>query len=180
MLKRTFSAEIRAIRQGMQESPPPAPSGTTVREWFAGLALASHVIMKDIPVELRAQEAVRIADELIKALRAPKVPTLESMASPTADEMLQWEGKIEEDRVKKERQSRATVPPFRALKSPPSSRTPTTKFGAVLPPPSVEGDRQSRPTIPPPVITEKKSSPLPGFPRSNRYIYLNGSTDTES
>ena len=91
-------------------SPPPAPAGTSLREWFAGLALGNPELMKDINPSAQIQESLRIADDLIGALAAPKTPSLESMAAPSAEEMQRWDEQVASERTTKERQSRATVP----------------------------------------------------------------------
>lgn len=87
MVRRTKTMELRAIRAQMSESIPPAPSGTTIREWFAGLAMSNSELMKEIPVELRAREAVRLADELVAALAPPSLPSPESMKGEFGDEL---------------------------------------------------------------------------------------------
>ena len=74
--------ELRAIRGQLLESPPPAPSGASIREWFAGLALSNPELMRDIAPEDRVAEAVRLADELIGGLASPKVPNLDANGSP--------------------------------------------------------------------------------------------------
>jgi hypothetical protein len=101
--------ELQAIRGSMNESPPPPPAGASVREWFAGLALMNSELMKDLPSAARAVEAVRLADELILALAAPRVPSQESMAAPTEAKLLEWSGKIADKREAKVRQGRETV-----------------------------------------------------------------------
>ena len=121
MMIRTKTMELRAIRERMYESPPPPPNGTTVREWFAGLALASPELMKDVPMHERAAEAVRLADDLVKALAAPRMPSKESMAPPTEEAMALWDKKIED-------QTQAT-------NRPPASRTRRESLHAMLPPP---------------------------------------------
>ncbi len=134
--------ELRMVREQVAGSPPPAPHGTTVREWFAGLAMMNPTLMKDISPDRYADEAVRLADELIKALVAPRVPTLESMRAPSDEEMVVWEQKVDDDKVKSERMSRVTTCPGIRRVTPPSSakgkvpsRKPTMKFNGVLPPP---------------------------------------------
>jgi|SRR5581483_59161 len=95
MLKsRTMSMELRLIRQQMQESPPPPPAGTTVREWFAGLALMNPALMRDLNPAERVTEAIRLADELVRALAVPRTPSQESMAAPSTEEALAraWNG----------------------------------------------------------------------------------------
>lgn len=123
--------ELRAIRKHLQESPPPAPSGTSMREWFAGLALMNPMLMAGIPAAMRAAEAVRLADELIAALAPPRVPSLESMAAPTETELKVWDAQVAEKNLQKERASRDTCPAAPSSKG----RKPTMRFGAILPPP---------------------------------------------
>lgn len=120
--KRINSMEIRAIRDQLKESPPPAPSGSSVREWMAGLALANPVLMQGISVEHRAKEAVRLADELITALAAPKVPSLESMAPPSEAELSAWKGRIDKEKDRLTRQLRDTVPSLKCMHPPAISR----------------------------------------------------------
>src|SRR5579864_6062291 len=128
MTKRTRSMELRAIRTGMDESPPPPPAGASVREWFAGLALMNPALMQDLsPVE-RAAEAVRLADELIKALACPRVPSQESMAAPSEAEMVEWDKKVADDNEAKARRGRETQPDIKR-------RKPTAAYAfGVLPP----------------------------------------------
>lgn len=126
--KRTRTMELRAIRQQMAESPPPPPAGATVREWFAGLALMNPELMKGLSPTERVAEAARIADELARALLTPKVPSLESMASPTEAEMEKWDTAVAEKREAEERQGRATAP--QGLKP---KRTQTAAYGSFVP-----------------------------------------------
>lgn len=141
--------ELRAIRKQMQESPPPPPTGTTVREWFAGLALMNPELMHGIPHAERPQEAVRLADELVRALSFMKTPSQESMTVPSTEEGLtqSWndmcgavkaaDTKAKQERVTKPEMKRhatqaygtqrPTIPP--PASSPPSTvRTPTIQF----------------------------------------------------
>lgn len=154
MLKRTRSMELRAIREQTGESPPPAPSGTSVREWFAGLALMNPVLMAGIPVEKRAAEAARLAEELISALAPARTPSMESMQAPTPEEFEVWEKKIEED---KKRAATTLAPP---------SKKKTIKFEAILPPP------MSVPASPPEALIKRGA--LPG---STRYMYHGEGSD---
>ena len=127
-MNRTRSMEIRALRQRMDEQPPPAPAGTSIREWFAGLVMASPELMKDVPLNERAKVAVQLADELTLALQAPRCPTQESMRAPSDKEMSAWEQSV----GRADRQSRATVPELK--KARPMS---SLNFGEVMPPLSV-------------------------------------------
>ncbi len=137
--------EIRAIRNILNESPPPPPAGTTLREWFAGLALTTE-LMKDIPAELRVREAVRLADELIKALAAPRVPSQESMAAPTQADMEAWDSEVGVAKGREDNSRRATVP---------------------------EGIKVRRPTLAfdslPPAPPGRKPRKLPSFPAPTQY-----------
>lgn len=108
--KRTRSMELAAIRQKMNESPPPPPAGTSVREWFAGLALASNELMKDIDPSMRAAEAVRLADELADALVVARLPDPSSTAAPTEEEMTAWETSVANAKEGTARRARDTVP----------------------------------------------------------------------
>lgn len=133
---RTMSMELRAIREQVQESPPPPPAGATVREWFAGLALMNPALMEGLGPHARAVEAVRLADELIKALAAPRVPSQESMAAPTEVEMEQWDAHVASERETKERRERATNPDIKPAKR---TRTAAYQFGervSIPPPPA--------------------------------------------
>jgi hypothetical protein len=131
MTKRTMSMELRAIRTQMNESPPPPPTGASVREWFAGLALMNPELMKDLsPVE-RAVEAVRLADELIRALATPKLPSQESLAAPSAAEMTEWDKQVADNNEAKARQGRETVPDVKKVRC----KTAAYEFG-MLPPPN--------------------------------------------
>lgn len=185
MIKRTMSMELRAIRAQMNESPPPPPAGASVREWFAGLALMNPELMKDMnPVE-RAVEAVRLADELIRALAAPRMPSKESLAAPTEAEMAEWDKKVADDNEAKSRRSRATQPDIKGRKktaayefgmlpppnsTPPSEPPPATVAGAhfrraseQLRQAAAQSTVQTMPSmipLPPPTISLKKS-PLP-------------------
>lgn len=143
MSKQTM--ELNAIRKQLVESPPPAPSGTSIREWFAGLAMMNPVLMAGVPAVERAAEAVRLADQLIAALAAPRMPSPESLKPPPREDMANWERQLSEANSQKERQARVTCPAIRKAKVPlpsemsvppaPVSRNPTMRFGAILPPP---------------------------------------------
>lgn len=145
-------------------SPPPAPSGTTLREWFAGLAMGNPELMRDIAPEARIPEALRVADQLISALMTPRAPSQESMAAPSEEEMQQWDEAVAEAKETKERQTRATMP---ELKRKPS-RT-KTLVGVALPanaPPPVPGHSYPMAgragSIPPPRMTMSRE---PGIGR---------------
>jgi len=124
--------ELRAIRQQMQESPPPPPHGTTVREWFTGLALMNPELMRGLTPEERVNEAIRLADDLIKALAAPRHPSQESMTVPTTEEGLTQSWNNMADAMKqadaKERRERVTAAPKRRA-------TQAYGFKATIPPP---------------------------------------------
>ena len=111
---RTVSMELRAIREQLNESPPPPPSGTTIREWFAGLALMNQVLMRDIEPAQRVNEAIRLADELMSALAAPRVPAPGSLDVPVdADDLVRsWNGMADTVTTsrKKDEQDRVTRP----------------------------------------------------------------------
>lgn len=141
------TVELQAIIKSEKVfmSPPPAPPGTSLREWFAGLALGNPEIMRDIDPEGRVPEALRVADALINALMTPKQPTLESMAAPTEEEMQAWDEHIAEERQTRERQTRATVPDMKARK--PSRKA--TLMGVAIDP-----NRESNP--PPATKPERK------------------------
>lgn len=130
MVKRTTSMELQAIRNASGDSPPPAPAGTTVREWFAGLALSNQTLMDNVPPGERAVEAVRLADELIAALSAPRVPSQESLAAPSEEELSDWSATIAHEREISELRNRATTPAI------PTCRTYTTSMLPPLPTPS--------------------------------------------
>lgn len=128
-MKRTKSMEFKAIRQQLQESPPPAPSGTTIREWFAGLALMNPVLMTGVEPADRATEAVRLADELVKALEVPRIPSRESMAPPSAEELERWGRDLRAKTPPAARETRPDIAPAR-LKAQKSSH-----FRFSVPPP---------------------------------------------
>jgi hypothetical protein len=162
MVKRTRSMELRAMRQGLVESPPPPPPNATVREWFAGLALANPELMKGIPQSLRPMEALRLADELILAMQAPKVPSLESMAAPSEEEMVAWDKQVASENQVKDMRSRPTNPEglrIATKKSPITIRSKTIAFGAVLPSPATHAP-------PSPIIRHE------GLPAPTRYSSL--------
>lgn len=94
--------------QAMLEMLPP-PSTATVREWFVGLALANERLMANFDASQRVSEAIRIADELVKALAPTKLPSQRTMQAPTPDELKHWEERIRH-------QSRPTVPVMRKVK----------------------------------------------------------------
>jgi hypothetical protein len=134
--------ELRAIRSQLQESPPPPPAGVTVREWFAGLAMMNPELMRDLSPMERVTEAVRLADELIKALSCPRTPSQESMAVPIEEEGLRqsWDNMANAVNAShdKERRERTTKPEirrrataaydFRATIPPPPPTTPSIHF----------------------------------------------------
>lgn len=146
--------ELRAIREHLQESPPPAPSGTSMREWFAGLALMNPMLMAGIPDSKRAAEAVRLADELVAALAPSKAPSLESMAAPTESELVAWGLHIKDKSQRQSQDTERAIPVVSA-----GGRKPTMRFGAILPPPiGAPLPPENRPPLP---------SPVPGIGRGH-------------
>jgi hypothetical protein len=109
---RTKSMELRAIREQMNESPPPPPAGASVREWFAGLALMNPTLMEGLSPCERAVEAVRLADELVRALVVPRTPSQESMAVPTDETDLHrsWNNMADNIASAKTKKNRPTKP----------------------------------------------------------------------
>lgn len=132
MTRRRPTVELQAIimREKVFASPPPAPAGTSLREWFAGLALGNSEIMRDVEPASRIMEALRVADELIKALGQARLPSKESMEPPTEEQMQKWDEAIAEAKETKERQTRATMPELRAKRP---NRTKTLAGVAVDP-----------------------------------------------
>lgn len=76
MNTKSFTFDLQKAVEAMRsrETPPP-PSGAGLREWFAGIALSNSELMKDIAPEARAEAAAKIADDLIRALSAPRPPS---------------------------------------------------------------------------------------------------------
>lgn len=95
-----------------------------MREWFAGLALSNAELMRGVAAVDRAAEAVRLADQLMSALGAPRVPSVESMAEPNEDEMQRWDDHVAE---KRRRDATPTVRP--------GLRRASSPFRHTLPPP---------------------------------------------
>ena len=177
-MNRRPTLELKAIisRDRVFMSPPPAPSGTTLREWFAGLAMGNPELMRDIAPEARASEALRVADQLIGALMTPRAPSQESMAAPSEEEMLQWDAAVAEANETKERQTRATMPEMKARKQ---NRT-KTLMGVALPsnpptgytPPGHSYPMAQRAgSIPPPRMTMSRE------PGAGRYQVVMPSTE---
>src|SRR5579863_2075313 len=140
---RTMSMELRAIRQQLLESPPPPPSGATVREWFAGLALMNPELMKGLTSTEQVAEAVRLADELIRALRPALPPSADALSVPQGEEELtrSWNDMATAMKAadKKEKQDRVTAPDRPAIRR----ETAAYDFRhATIPPPPV-----TQPTI---------------------------------
>ena len=127
--------ELRAIREQMNALPPPAPAGSTIREWFAGLALGNPTLMQGLSADQWVAEALRLADELVSALAAPKVPTLQSMRAPTEKELLEWDAHHSESNLKKEHMAKETVIDAKVAARQALSRRSTLQFDAVLPAP---------------------------------------------
>lgn len=143
--------ELRAIHQQIQDSPP-LPPGTSLREWLSGLVFASAELMRDVAPQDQARKAVEFADDLIRALTAPKTLDPETLAVP-ADEAGLQKSWIDLSNTMvlanaKKRQERTTRPDIR------SSRRHTIPFGTLtMPPPPSNGischdiDVVSRPTM---------------------------------
>lgn len=152
-MNRRPTTEMKAIISSSRSlvERPPAPNGSSLREWFAGLALGNPELMRDIDRDFRVKESLRIADELIAALAAPRTPSKESMEAPSEEEMKAWSASIET----KNRQERQTIPEIRIKHK---SINPTLA-GIPLPKNHVEARSFSavgRPdTIPPPPIVSK-------------------------
>lgn len=104
-------------------SPPPPPTGISMREWFAGLALGNPELMKDVPHSSRVATAVRIADELMKTLATSKVPSRESLEPPTEKQLEVWEEKIKVDSQRTVSQRKETIPAFRRPIIPPANQS---------------------------------------------------------
>lgn len=118
-MKRRPTVELKSIieseRLADRVTPvPPPPAGATLREWFAGLALSNPALMNGIDQDARATEAVRIADELVKALAFQRAPSQESMAAPTEEALAAWSEQIQERALR----GRQTLPEMRRVKSP--------------------------------------------------------------
>jgi len=173
-MKRRRTTELQAIVDHERILvPPPSMVGTSLREWFAGLAIGNAALMDGIDDDYKIIEAIRIADELVKALAAPKTPTLESMAAPTEEEMKVWDEATAIKNDEKVRQSRATIPELRANRvQPPRSVTLTGVAVPSNPPPGYQPVDSQRaadrvPSIPPPSI---KSSRLDQ--NAGRYVVV--------
>lgn len=126
----------------MNESPPPPPAGVTVREWFAGLALMNGELMKDLSIAECAAEAVRLADELVKALAVARMPSEESVAAPSEAEMVKWDTHIAKKRSALEAQRRDTVPGGRK-KTAAYDFSATGSGSGMLPPPPMTATASS-------------------------------------
>lgn len=166
-MKRRPTLELRAIvdRERVFASPPPAPAGTSLREWFAGLAMGNPELMRDIDPTARATEALRVADELIGALQTPRQPSAASMEAPSEEEMVKWDEAVAEAKETKERQSRATMPEMKARRP---SRT-KTLMGVAIPsnPPTGYATNMARVgSIPPPKMTMSRE------PDAGRYLVI--------
>lgn len=142
-MKSRPSIQLKSIMEHIKaaQSPPPAPANTSLREWFTGLVVANPVIMNGIAPENRVAEAIRIADDLMKALAAPRAPSLESMAAPSEEEMQHWDAVVET-------RTRETVPSVKSSRKktlvgvaiptnpPPDYEPPPTQRARSIPPPS--------------------------------------------
>lgn len=140
---------IDAMRR--KETPPP-PAGASLREWFAGIALSNPELMKDVPPEQRTSVAVKVADEMMSALMAPRTPTGTKLNVPVAPPT---------PVINMENRERITVPGIRAAKR-----------NSMPPPPCP----QTEPELPP-VIDPRKASSAPPKPSSDkpsvgRYSYV--------
>jgi hypothetical protein len=141
---RTLSSELRAVHNMMNESLPPPPKEATLREWFAGLALLSTELMKDVPREKRVREAVRIADQLAEALAVPRTASmaivpddrLENLSKQPTVEAISRSMRPTSPAIPRP-QLKSTVPPGPARPASNPPRHPTQRFAAVLPPPAV-------------------------------------------
>ncbi len=129
---------INQQRNELPTPPPPAPAGTTLREWFAGLALGNVELMRGVASEQRASVALRIADELISALTAPRRLSPTSLLSPSEDDMKRWDASLAEIRNAQARQARDTLPDVkRDIRA--HSQTKKTIIGVAIPPNPPEG-----------------------------------------
>jgi hypothetical protein len=190
MTKRTMSMELRAIRASVDESPPPPSAGMSVREWFAGLAMMNPELMRDLAPGERAGEAVRLADELIRALATPGLPSQESLAAPTEAVMAEWDKKIADDNDVRARRGRETQPAGKNV------RKQTARYDlGMLPPPLTSSpelphvdatthfrrasDHLRQASMPPvapatPTVPHKKSPPSP-----TQYSSFNSTNEEE-
>lgn len=125
--------DLNEVRRQLNASPPPPPAGTSVREWFAGLALLNPTLMEGIPPELRPAEAVRLSDQMVKALATPRAPNLDSMKAPSDEELQMWEQKLVDQKERIERRERETVMD-KYPRMP--SKKPTLRFNGALPSPA--------------------------------------------
>jgi len=154
-MKRTTSMEIRALVGAFNEFAPLPPSDVTMREWFAGLALMNPILMNAVEPDARAQEAVRLADELMQALKSPRVPHEDLMRDPKADIVPRITVEPQHrptnpEGIRPPKMVAPTVPSMRPPTMPagaisPSMRAATVQFGAVLPPPATM--RPKTPTV---------------------------------
>ncbi len=138
------------MRQQMAESPPPPPTGATVREWFAGLALMNPVLMHGLTAQERVQEAVRLADELITALAAPRTPSQESLTVPQTEPELResWNGMARAMNPTSEQQApttaeRITQPDRPAVRRSTGAYDFSSTPRKTIPPPSIHFKRAS-------------------------------------
>lgn len=151
-MERRSTIEMKALIQqqlvALRTPPPLAPAGTSLREWFAGLAIGNVELMKDIDRERYGTEALRIADQLLFALATPRQPTVESMAALSDEQMEAWSAKIvAENLAKVDKHDRNTVREMQAVTVAPSKRSKTLLGVAVPsnPPPNYVPPLASRP-----------------------------------
>lgn len=127
MNARHQSLELKSVSIGRNDPAPPPPSGASMRDWFAGLALGNPELMKNVSPAMRIKEAIRLADEMTAALRVQRTPTIVSMAPPSPAEMTAWEETLE-------RKGRDTVPAISGQRL--ADHAQVTFHPATLPPPA--------------------------------------------
>ncbi len=178
-MERRSTVEMKALIQKQQGAfptpPPPAPAGTSLREWFAGLAIANVELMKDIDRDRYGEEALRIADQLIFALATPRQPSVASMAALSEEQMKEWDialaNKKEDERTAEARQAKATVPNMPRVRTVPSTKRAATMIGVAIPANPPEG------YVPPPsaqpigrLVSIQPPSPTAPTEPSNRRV----------
>jgi len=88
-----------------------------LREWFAGLAIGNVELMRGVDPEHRALVALKVADQLINALAAPRRLSPTSLMSPSDDDMKRWDASLAEIRAAQDRQARDTLPSAKRVQS---------------------------------------------------------------